>query len=171
MANFSNLTTILSSLGNIYQMKQGISIQEDAAAKAGIGYRQQAAALPAITNYNTRLDELDLERNISDIAQNAANLASTQRSQAASNGFDIGSASTISVINAGLNIATQQIIRARNDQKILADQRRYQLLKEQTDLENQAMLAEYQGKMAAYQSGSRLGQFISPLLNQIGSLF
>jgi len=165
------LGSLFSSLGSIYQMSRGIGMQEDAARVAGQGFRQDAVNAGQVAEYNIALDQREFTRQLDAFSRQIAATASTQVSQASVSGIDIGSQSTLSVINQGLDQAIRATIDARNDVKITADQRRFQAQQQQVALENRARLAEFQGEVAAYQSRQRLGRFIPSLANQIGSLF
>ena len=163
--------TLLTSIGSLFNFQRGISIQEDAADIAGLGFRQQIPNVHGIADYNIALDKRDLQRQLDVFSRQISRTGGLQRTQLAKSGVDITSDSAMAIQNATLDQSMRSIVRSRNDQKVLADQRKFQAAQQSVELENRARLAEFRAETNVFQSKQRFNSMIPSLINQIGSLF
>lgn len=167
----TKISTILDSVGSIFEIQRGINIQASAAQYAGVGYRQQAASTQDVAEYNIALDRNQLLKELDVYSREISRGLALQRSQMATTGASVSSKSFLSLQNQILNQASRSIVDRISQQKILADQRRFSAKQQAVELENQARLSEYAAEVSLFQSKQQRNKLIPSLLNQVGSLF
>lgn len=174
--NFLNqVPTILSGALGAFQQSKGFDIQIGASQRQAQFFRQSASATQAIAEYNIELDRQALARELDSTSRQLRRLMSTQRSQMATTGAALGSKSFLAIANASLDAVQRQVLDARNSQKIVADQRRFQAKQQAVNFQNRALAADFEAEVSMFrQRRARAGAIqsgVSTLLGSIGDLF
>lgn len=147
-----------------FQADRAIDSYNDAADIASANYAVLSQNAANATQYNIHLDKMDLNRELKYLSKKLADVGATQKAQGASQGFASSKADFL-IANRTITDFENQILEARHNQRILQDQRRYQLRQQQAEYANRAAFARYQADMNIYKAQQQKGE----ALFQLGS--
>lgn len=139
------------NLIDLYQgfrdVKRGINLQNKSLSQNALGLTLASNNARAASEYNIELDRQDLVRKLDVFSRDIRNLGATQRGQMATTGASLSSKSFLALTNSSLDTALRQTKRLRDNQKLLAQQRRYQADLQQINTQNQLAAIDYQKEL------------------------
>lgn len=172
MTFLNQAPTIISGIGGLLQQQRGFDLQVGAAQKQAFAFRQAAASTQNIAEYNIELDRQQLARDLDSTSRQLRKLMATQSSQMATTGASLGSKSFLAIANSSLDAVQRQVLDARNAQRIVADQRRFQAAQQAVDLQNQARAREYEAEISMFRKRRAGIQGVtSGISTLLGSIF
>lgn len=164
--------TILQGALGAFQQSRGFDIQIGASRRQAELFRQAASSTQAIAEYNIELDKQALSRELDTTSRQLRRLLSTQKSQMATTGASISSKSFLALTNNTLDAVQRQVLDAKNAQRTIADQRRYQAAAQAVDLQNRALASEYEAEISMFkQKRAQVGAITSGISTVLGGLF
>lgn len=110
-----NLTTLLGGIGGLITGFRGISLMTQGAELQAAGFRAAGNNAMAAAQYNTKLVDVNLQRQLSDMARQISLVSGAQTAAASASGFSVTSKSTLQVMDESLASFEREILRLQNN--------------------------------------------------------
>lgn len=125
-------------------------------AQANAAYNSAGKAAQSASQYNSRLIDLNLNRQLDLIASDLRTFSSKQRAQISKSGVALSSKSSLVVMNEALNNFEKEAVIARENARFQQVQERFNLNQQQAVLEQQRKARGIQGVASAVGSSASL---------------
>lgn len=135
---------------------------------AAQGYRNAQQAVYGAASFNIGVVNVNEARNLNDIARQLPRTLSTQRAQASSSGFTVGSKSFQSIYSESIDSFLREADRVRENAEFERQRIWYEAQSRAAALENQALAAEAAGRAQRAQGMTSMFQGITRAFGGFG---
>lgn len=169
-----NASSLLNILGRVQTFQQGLQgqryIERGTELEAGT-LRATASTTKQITNFNSSIQRINLNRQLAAEARAVERNLSTYRATAAGRGFSSSSKTFMAFASQELALFEKRVQQSRVSQGHEETAANFEAEARATALESQARMAEFRGQQQARQTKPNLLAQGAGLLGAVGSLF